>query len=247
MPSPPAKCRFPIILLHGLFGFVERRLGPFRLTYYRGVVPYLESVGNRVVALKVSPSGSIAHRASQICNALNEDPLLSDTPLNLIGHSMGGLDARYLITELGFGDRVKSLTTLSTPHRGSLLADLVDWIPGVRRLVPAIPDLTEKNAPGFNERTPDVSATAYFSVPASTPFLSCCPIMWPTYLLIRALRGPNDGQVSVASARWGEVLEVADTDHLELVGMRYGLNLFREDRHLDLFGRITRVLAEKGF
>ena len=42
---------------------------------------------------------------------------------------MGGLDARYLISRLGMADRVLSLTTLGTPHRGTSFAD---W--GVSRL-----------------------------------------------------------------------------------------------------------------
>jgi hypothetical protein len=37
---------------------------------------------------------------------------------------MGGLDARYLISKLGYGTKVASLTTISTPHRGSPLADV---------------------------------------------------------------------------------------------------------------------------
>ena len=44
-------------------------------------------------------------------------------PVNLIAHSMGGLDARYLISRLGMADQVRSLTTISTPHRGSFMAD----------------------------------------------------------------------------------------------------------------------------
>src|SRR5206468_12628217 len=43
--------------------------------------------------------------------------------VNIIAHAMGGLDARYVITTLGYGDRVASLTTMSTPHRGAALAD----------------------------------------------------------------------------------------------------------------------------
>ncbi|KAI8451378.1 triacylglycerol lipase [Phakopsora pachyrhizi] len=44
---------------------------------------------------------------------------------NLLGHSMGGLDARYLISRLRPEKyRVKSLTTICTPHRGS---PFMDW------------------------------------------------------------------------------------------------------------------------
>lgn len=47
-----------------------------------------------------------------------------DSKVNVIAHSMGGLDARYLISALG-ETRVASLTTISTPHAGSRVANEV--------------------------------------------------------------------------------------------------------------------------
>ena len=51
-------------------------------------------------------------------------------PFHIIGHSMGGLDARYLASILNVGPRhkfdIRSITTLSSPHRGSLIANL--WL-----------------------------------------------------------------------------------------------------------------------
>ena len=43
--------------------------------------------------------------------------------LNLIAQSMGGLDARFAISRLGMADRIATLVTVSTPHRGSAIAD----------------------------------------------------------------------------------------------------------------------------
>ncbi len=46
--------------------------------------------------------------------------------MNIIAHSMGGLDARYLISRLQpKGVDVRSLVTVATPHRGSALADYI--------------------------------------------------------------------------------------------------------------------------
>ena len=39
--------------------------------------------------------------------------------VNIIAHSLGGLDARQMLTHLGMGSRVASLTTVGTPHRGT--------------------------------------------------------------------------------------------------------------------------------
>jgi triacylglycerol lipase len=43
---------------------------------------------------------------------------------NLIGHSMGGLDARFLAVGLGRVDLVASIVTIGTPHHGTPVADL---------------------------------------------------------------------------------------------------------------------------
>jgi triacylglycerol lipase len=48
-----------------------------------------------------------------------------DARVNIIAHSMGGLDARFLAspkTELHWGSHIESITTISTPHRGSAIA-----------------------------------------------------------------------------------------------------------------------------
>src|SRR5437868_3724757 len=61
--------------------------------------------------------------------------------VHIIAHSMGGLDSRTLIARnlngLSAPGRIASLTTLSTPHRGSPVADLLAGPEpdGVRRLV----------------------------------------------------------------------------------------------------------------
>jgi len=246
VPTPPARCRYPIVLLHGLFGFVEISFGPLKLAYFRGVAPYLEAVGNRVIPIRVHSRQTIAFRANQIKEAIDFHPVLHDSPLNLVAHSMGGLDSRFLITHLGYGRRVRSLTTISTPHHGSFLADILGVVPGARRWAPAVSDLGEKAAERFNRKTPDWPETHYFSIPAKTRFIQCCPFLWIPYFILVLRSGPNDGQVPLSSSRWGEVLEEAEADHIQLLGMRYGLNAFRRWRHLDLYGRISHVLAAHG-
>jgi triacylglycerol lipase len=157
---------------------------------------------------------------------------------------MGGLDARYLIAHLEAGNRVRSLTTLSTPHRGSYLADLLGMVPGMSRLIPAIPDLSVYGAARFNRETPDNSGTSYLSVPCRTRLLQCCPAMWIPFLILRLKSGPNDGQVPLESAKWGRILEEVEADHIQVLGMRYGLNALQTEHHLDLYGRISETIAE---
>jgi pimeloyl-ACP methyl ester carboxylesterase len=51
--------------------------------------------------------------------------------IHVIGHSMGGLIARYYVTRLGGDAHVHTLVTLGTPHQGSYLAYV--WDNGLTR------------------------------------------------------------------------------------------------------------------
>ena len=75
----------------------------------------------------LSKTRGVAHRAAELKRFLRER--FPNEKVHVIAHSMGGLDARYMISRLGMEDRVLSLTTVGTPHRGSKYAD---W--GIRRL-----------------------------------------------------------------------------------------------------------------
>src|SRR5262245_15550641 len=89
----------PIILVHGLFGFDKIRVGPFTVAnYFPGIVESLQIAGNRVFVPSLSPTAGVAERAQQL-----KDFLRKACPydrVHLIAHSMGGLDARYMISRL---------------------------------------------------------------------------------------------------------------------------------------------------
>ena len=120
---------------------------------------------------RVSPTAGIRTRAAELRDFLARE--VGTRRVHLIGHSLGGLDARYLISVLGFDRQVISLTTVGTPHRGSPFAD---WgigrfsqfvSPILRRAgVPddAFFDLTTDACRRFNERVPDVPGVRYFAV-----------------------------------------------------------------------------------
>ena len=93
---------------------------------------------------------------------------------------MGGLDGRFLISRLQPTTfKVRSLTTISTPHRGSTFADfLLEDVLGAERIpalltlmstlgVPgggrAFDNLTTTNMARFNDETPNKDDVRYFS------------------------------------------------------------------------------------
>ena len=89
--------------------------------YFPGICERLEAAGNRVFVPCVSPTSAVADRARDLKRFIEQN--VPTGPLHLVGHSMGGLDARYMITKLGMDSRVRSLTTIGTPHRGTAFAD----------------------------------------------------------------------------------------------------------------------------
>lgn len=72
--------------------------------------------------------------------------------IHIIGHSLGGLIARYYVTRLGGDDRVHTLVTLGTPHQGSYLAYLVPT-PLTKQLRPGSGVLRELDEPISECRT----------------------------------------------------------------------------------------------
>jgi triacylglycerol lipase len=129
-PDPPrvadgSGAPYPIVLAHGMFGFQKIQL--LGLEYWNGVVEDLATIGEKqVFAARVPPINTVAERAGVL--AAFVDHVLAKTgkrKVILIGHSQGGLDSRHLISSLGYGDRVAALVTISTPHHGSRIADLV--------------------------------------------------------------------------------------------------------------------------
>src|SRR5512145_1313669 len=113
--------RHPVVLAHGLLGFDEIRIGRARAEYFRGVSARLEREGCVVHRCRVARMASIAARAAELATFVDA---LDARRVNVVAHSMGGLDARYALAKLGLRKKVASLVTVGTPHRGTPLADL---------------------------------------------------------------------------------------------------------------------------
>jgi len=248
LPKHPLN-RYPIVLHHGFMGF-EKILS---LGYFHKVPRELFKARYAVCVTQVSPAQSIVFRARQL--ARQTDRILKKTgamKVNIVAHSMGGLDARYMISSLKYYGRVASLSTISTPHRGSELADAgLDKFSnhgrkaiafflnllgsGLNRSSPfrenhalrAVKNLSTDYARIFNQENPNRPEVHYQSWAGSTGTKKevkqglkkdQCGALCYGYKIIRKKVGPNDGMVSVQSARWGEFQGVKDADHFELIG-----------------------------
>ncbi|MFJ9415723.1 esterase/lipase family protein [Streptomyces sp. NPDC101227] len=73
--------------------------------------------------------------------------------VDIVGHSLGGLIARYYVQRLGGDARVRTLITLGTPHSGTRIAPLMSAHPIVRQMRPNSEVIAELSLPAPNCRT----------------------------------------------------------------------------------------------
>lgn len=119
------KTKYPIVLVHGIalkdlkfiksFGEIDRILRIQGYTVYKANIDGFGSVSNNAALLK-----------EEILKILGAEGV---EKVNIIAHSKGGLDAKYMISNLQMEDHVASLTTLCTPHKGSPIATNILKLP----------------------------------------------------------------------------------------------------------------------
>jgi triacylglycerol lipase len=122
---PPPETEYPVVLAHGFLGTETYELGGYEiLDYWFGIVEAMEDEGAQVFVTSVSPVNSSYVRGEQLLAQVQD--ILAQTgaaKVHLIGHSQGGLDARYVAGVRP--DLVRSVTTVATPHQGADLAGFI--------------------------------------------------------------------------------------------------------------------------
>ena len=236
----------PIILIHGFLGY--RRFLLWEL--FSGVVEALKEKGITAFRPLVHPTASIEERAKQLLDFIVQE-IGAAEPIHIVAHSLGGLDARYLISPKGLdqGGRVISLTTLSTPHHGSCLAEIIpESLRSVmakgadigRHLILSEEDKSFLTAIAenrwdslvqltpayvrevFNPKVIDAPPVRYFSYAGSidpSRITLNTLIRKAAWQYIHDCEVENDGMVSVQSAQWGEFRGVLPADHSEVIGL----------------------------
>lgn len=130
----------PILLVHGVVDnrsiFTVLRRGLHRRGFGR-----ITSFNYSPLSLDIrNVAVRLAEEVEQLCLETGYERI------HLIGHSMGGLVARHYVQCLGGDERVHTLVTLGTPHRGTLAARMLPH-PVARQLRPTSDVITELERP----------------------------------------------------------------------------------------------------
>jgi len=256
--------KYPVVLVHGIIA--HDRGG--KVHFWGRIPEVLQQKGVRVFLGNTDAWGRYESNA-EILKATIEMVLreTNSEKVNIIAHSKGGLDSRYLIWKHDFGDKVASLTTISTPHYGAELADLIykqekfhseTNKKALARFGEAYGDinpdmynvnyqLTTENLKNFNEKVINDDRVFYQSMYTTMNRGFDEPIFRYSYWYIKRVRGANDGLVSEYSAKWGDnVTKISNRiSHAEILDIKRrkisGINI------PDIYVDIVRDLAEKGF
>ena len=124
--------RTHVYLCPGLFGFTELAGFDYLKHMHSAIAERFRARGVQLElhAVDVHPSASVRRRAARLVEVVDATAGEGDGPLHLLGHSLGGLDVRLAASPSAqLGDaygasrpwlpRVRSVTTLNTPHYGS--------------------------------------------------------------------------------------------------------------------------------
>ncbi|MFA6033731.1 MAG: triacylglycerol lipase, partial [Myxococcota bacterium] len=240
--------RYPIVFAHGFSGF--KNIGP--IDYWYNVLGTFGPQGYDLHVAVVDAYNSVPKRGPQLAAVI--DGVLASTwanKVNIVGHSQGGLDSRYVISALGYADRVGMLATLASPHHGTAIADLAlsdpAWMTALKVLFGAIgiiiegPDMehaleasldsmSTATMAGFNKMYPPDPRVSYKSWACRScgTFSGACknPVdiyFLPIYNAIYDRAGDNDGVVPTDSARWEGFQGVLESDHIDVIGQLMGM------------------------
>ncbi|MFE0172744.1 lipase family alpha/beta hydrolase [Streptomyces sp. NPDC059002] len=146
-PRLPPDSRPPALLLHG---FIDNR--SVFVLLRRALAQH---GGRHVESLNYSPLICDIRTAAELLGRHIEEicERTGHTRVDIVGHSLGGLIARYYAQRLGGDVRVRTLVTLGTPHGGTRVAPLADAHPIVRQMRPGSEVIEELKEPAPDCRT----------------------------------------------------------------------------------------------
>jgi len=225
--SQVCNTKYPLVMLHGV-GFRDLKY----INYWGRIPRELIRNGATLYYGNQEAWGTIEANAEDVKNKILQ--IVNTTgvkKVNIIAHSKGGLDARYMISKLEMDDCVASLTTMSTPHKGSFVMDYVGKLPPKlvsfigRRINKTFRLMGDKNpdfetaskqfytksAAKFNKEVKNSNKVYYQSYTTTMNRPWSDYILFFPYIIGLFSRKRSDGLVSVDAAKWGKFKGVLKT------------------------------------
>lgn len=257
-------CKYPIILVHGIAAKQLRIMNAFG-----NIEKRLRDSGENVYTAMTDGFGRIETNAEQlkryILKVMDE---VGCERVNVIAHSKGGLDTKYMITELDMEDKVASLTTLCTPHKGSVIASKIWELPKpIKRLIAFFIDgfyklILKDEAPDSlgaceelrlkdeSEETLGFSSAVYCQSYSSTlkKGRDCFIMALPMKMYKHYEKVESDGLVSADSAKFGnyrgECLDIS-ISHVQIIDLFAKKS--QKEKIYAFYTGIAKELSELGF
>ncbi|MCL2800417.1 MAG: hypothetical protein FWD28_01480 [Treponema sp.] len=227
--------KYPIVLVHGIVAHDRKSL----INFWGNIPEALSDSGVKVFFGNTDAWGDYESNAlilkKTIENILAE---LNTEKVNIIAHSKGGIDSRYLIWKHDFGGKIASLTTICTPHNGAEIADLIysQKIIHTKQTKKVLsifgklygdtnPDLynvnyhlTTAKMKEFNEKVIPDKKVFYQSLYTTMKNAFDDLMFFYSYLYLYKVSGGSDGVVSASSAEWGNSSRIeGGISHAEIV------------------------------
>lgn len=270
---------YPIILVHGYAGSDNWGINVNGENYVQivahvfQIAKELRAAGYQVYTADMNAFGAtedvidennvVIHqgRGSQLKAYMESILATTGAPkVNLIAHSQGGITSRYVISNLGMAGKVGTLITISTPHYGTEVINILDENPLLKTATESLMDLFGKivcgdtdtsSARAHKEMTPDYMALFNTYVPDSKNikyFSFAGKLNVPTPLnhlfavvhliLNKRLNSMgntegDDGLIPVSSSKWGTFL--GTLEGRKILGIRFGVDHGNEINWLNGF------------
>jgi triacylglycerol lipase len=261
--------KYPVLFIHGA-GFRDKTLG---FIDYWGRIP--KNFLRHGIVLYYGGTdawGAIENNAKILKNKIIN--ILQETgakKVNIIAHSRGGLEARYLISSLDMDYAIASLTTISTPHHGVKAMNIALEMPvGLYKfssffvngwfkiLGDKNPDfftssrqLSEIYCIEFNQNNPDKENVYYQSYAAKMKYFISDLNFMILNPLIQMTDGDNDGLCPVESAEWGDFKGIITTQGISGISHSGIIDAYRihykDTDIIKLYLEIAKELSKKDF
>lgn len=147
-----AQTKYPMVFVHGMFGFNRLGNAVFGIDYWYQILPDLVKHGATAYASQMSPLNSNEVRGEQLLQQIEDVVAVTGQPkVNLIGHSQGGPTARYILGTRP--DLVASVTSIAGVNGGSPVADLFQNIPILSGIIPTVMNALATPAINFAQQS----------------------------------------------------------------------------------------------